>query len=135
MPRSLWTAMIGHALDGLPDEACGLLGGSVATATATVFVPCANADHSSKTFSLGPECWLAADAEIGDLGMDIVGVVHSHTHTEAYPSPTDVREAANPMLEGWRWVIVSLKRPEAAVRSFVITGEEIAEEEIVLAEG
>ena len=40
--------------------------------------------------------------------------MHSHTHTEAYPSPTDVAQAPDP---GWHYVIVSLKReaPGAAL--------------------
>ena len=39
-------------------------------------------------------------------GLEIIGVVHSHTHTEAYPSPTDVAQAPDP---SWHYVIVSLR--------------------------
>jgi proteasome lid subunit RPN8/RPN11 len=127
--------MAAHSLDCFPEEACGLLGGSAGEGRADVFVPCTNVDHSSKTFSLGPDCWAAADDRIGDIGLDIVGVVHSHTHTEPYPSPTDIGQAANPMLAGWRWVIVSLKHAEAAARSFVIDGDRVDEEEIRLLPG
>ena len=41
-------------------------------------------------------------------GDEIVGVWHSHTHTDAYPSATDVRQAVEP---GWIYVIVSLATP------------------------
>ena len=55
--------------------------------------------------------------------------MHSHTHTEAYPSPTDVHQAPDP---GWHYVIVSLKRPEASLRSYRIVDGEVAEEEVAL---
>jgi proteasome lid subunit RPN8/RPN11 len=128
LSRDVWLQMLGHAYDGLPDEACGLLGGR--RDRAHVFVPCANADRSSRTFSLGPDCWEAADRRIGDAGLDLVAVVHSHTHTEAYPSPTDVDEAANPLLGTDRWVVVSLRPPAPSVRSYRIQGATITEEPI-----
>ena len=133
LTHSAWSAMIAHAYAGLPDEACGLLGGT--DDDGTVFVACENADASSRTFSLGPDAWLKADRDIEGVGLSILGVVHSHTHTDAYPSPTDVAQAANPFLGGWRWLLVSLKHAEPVVRSYVITGEVIDEEEIVLVDG
>ena len=41
-------------------------------------------------------CRAELDAE--DRGMEIIGVVHSHTHSEAYPSPTDVAAGPRPDL-------------------------------------
>ena len=128
LPRSLWLEVLGHCYDGLPDEACGLLGGH--GARAQVFVPCANADRSSRTFSLGPECWEAADRRIGGAGLDLMAVVHSHTHTEAYPSPTDVDQAGNPLLPTDRWVVVSLRPPAPSMRSYRIDGATVTEEPI-----
>ncbi|HUF33024.1 MAG TPA: M67 family metallopeptidase [Acidimicrobiales bacterium] len=132
--RTHWLQMVGHSLDGLPDEACGLLVGSEGSAGARVeaFVACRNADESSRTFSIGPDGWEAADAVIGDRPLEILGVVHSHTHTDAYPSPTDVDKAANPLLEGWHWVLVSLREPEPVLRSYVITDGTIVEEPIAV---
>ena len=125
--------MVAHALAGFPDEACGLLGGS--NDEAAMFVACRNADASSRSFSLGPDCWKAADEQIEQQGHEIIGVVHSHTHTDAYPSPTDVEQAANPFLGGWRWVFVSLKHAEPVVRSYTIDGPTITEEPIELIDG
>jgi proteasome lid subunit RPN8/RPN11 len=133
LSRSAWSAMIAHAYAGLPDEACGLLGGT--GDDGTVFVACDNADTSSKTFSLGPDAWHKADRDIEGAGLEILGVVHSHTHTDAYPSPTDVAQAANPFLGGWRWLLISLKHAEPAVRSYRITDGVIDEEEIELLDG
>jgi [CysO sulfur-carrier protein]-S-L-cysteine hydrolase len=121
--------MVAHVLDGFPDEACGLLAGR--DGRADIFVPCVNVDRSSRTFQLGPDAWEAVDRLDGE-GKAVLAVVHSHTHTEAYPSPTDVAQAANPFIAGWRWVLVSLARPEPVVRSYDIDGEQITEEEVVL---
>ena len=120
--------MVGHAYDGLPNEACGLLGGN--GDIGEVFVPCENMDRSSRTFSLGPDAWDKIDTLIEGRGMEVLGVVHSHTHTEAYPSPTDVEQAGNPFLTGWRWLLVSLRQPEPVVRSYVIEGDRVIEEQI-----
>ena len=131
--ESAYLRMVAHAWDGLPDEACGLLGGT--GDQVQVFVPCRNADRSSRTFSLGPDAWEAVDREIEGRGLSVLGVVHSHTHTEAYPSPTDIEQAGNPFLAGWRWVLVSLRQPEPVVRSYLITDGVVVEEQIALLRG
>ncbi len=128
----VFRAMVGHAYDGLPDEACGLLGGRAMPPRLSRFVPCRNADASSRTYSIGPECWKAADDDLDPLGLEVVGVMHSHTHTDAYPSPTDVDAADNPLLGGWHYVIVSLREPEPVLRSYLISDGNILEEPLVL---
>jgi proteasome lid subunit RPN8/RPN11 len=55
------------------------------------------------------------DAE--NEGNEIIGVWHSHTHTDAYPSATDVRQAVDP---AWCYVIVSLKTGEPVLRGYFI---------------
>ena len=57
-------------------------------------------------------------------GHEIVGVWHSHTHTDAYPSPTDVRQAVDP---AWIYVLVSLRHGEPALRAYRIRDEVITE--------
>ena len=135
MTARVHAEMIGHAYDGLPDEACGLLGGQLDSSLVEAFVACRNADASSRTYSIGPDGWLAADRVLGPLGLEVVGVMHSHTHTEAYPSPTDVAKADNPLLEGWHYVIVSLRHEEPVLRSFLIDGEQVREEPVTVVAG
>jgi len=125
-------AMIGHAYDGLPDEACGLLGGRAGGATVEAFVPCRNADGSSRTYSIGPDGWRAAEAALDPLGLEVIGVMHTHTHTDAYPSSTDVDRADNPLLAGWHYVIVSLRDDAPVLRSYLLTDRNIAEEAVVV---
>ena len=55
--------------------------------------------------------------------------MHSHTHTEAYPSPTDVAQAPDP---DWHYVIVSLREAEPVLRSYRIVDGNIDEEAVVL---
>lgn len=133
--------LVAHALGGYPDEACGLLGGRVLEgldddglprATVEAFVPTRNHDASSRTYTIGPEGFLAADRLLDPLGLDQVGVAHSHTHSEAWPSQTDVDKADNPLLEGWHHVIVSLRDPSPVLRSFLLAGRRVREEEVVL---
>jgi proteasome lid subunit RPN8/RPN11 len=120
--------MIAHALDGLPDEACGLLIGRPGGDDVTRFEPCTNAAASSKVYSIAQdELDRVATAVIAE-GLDVVGTMHSHTHTEAYPSPTDQTMA----LPWWTYIIVSLKRPEPALRAYRMAGDGVVELPVVL---
>ena len=61
--------------------------------------------------------------------------MHSHTHTAAYPSPTDVTEATKPLIPpSWHWVIVSLGWGYPELHSFRIIDRGVAEEPVGLAE-
>ena len=123
-----YLAMLGHALAGLPDEACGLMGGRPGEDRIEAFVPTRNADASSRTYSIGPDGFLAADRAFEPLGLEVVGVMHSHTHTDPYPSPTDVAQADNPLLVGLHYVIVSLREAEPMLRSWLLDDATIVEE-------
>ena len=123
-----YLAILGHALAGLPDEACGLMGGRPGEDRVEAFVPTRNADASSRTYSIGPDGFLAADRAFEPLGLEVVGVMHSHTHTDPYPSPTDVAQADNPLLVGWHYVIVSLREAEPMLRSWLLDDATIVEE-------
>jgi proteasome lid subunit RPN8/RPN11 len=130
LARSAWSAMIAEAYDAFPNEGCGFLGGT--GDEGTLFVRCENMAGSSRTFEMGID-QVKAERQIEEAGGEILGVVHSHTHTDAYPSPTDVEKSA--IVPGWRWVIVSLKHAEPAVRSYMIENGVISEEEIQLIDG
>ena len=114
--------MIAEAYAGFPNEACGLLGGDP-DGQGELFVACRNLAESSRTFELGID-QVKAERQIEDAGGEIIAVVHSHTHTDAYPSPTDVRQAVDP---AWWYVIVSLKQGEPVLRAFQIRDETITE--------
>jgi [CysO sulfur-carrier protein]-S-L-cysteine hydrolase len=129
LTETVWRKMVGHAYDGLPEEACGLLAGDPETGHVDVFYPCRNTAASSRVYTVDPHDHLRADRDAEGRGLEIVGVMHSHTHTEAYPSPTDVAQAPDP---AWHYVIVSLKRESAVLRSYRIVDGAISEEGVAL---
>lgn len=112
------------ALAEYPLEACGLLAGPVAHPHITRLYPCRNAEASARIYTVDPRDHLRAERDAEDRGLEIRGVVHSHTHTEAYPSPTDVAAAPDP---GWHYWIVTLKREAPEIRGFRIVNGLIAE--------
>lgn len=132
--RRAYAEMIAHCWDGLPLEACGLLGGTVsgADADASVCYPTANQAESARVYTVDPRGHLRADRDAEGRGMVLVGVFHSHTHTSAYPSPTDVAQAPDP---DWHYVLVSLAEGIPVVRSYRIAGGNISEESVVLING
>ena len=121
--------MVGHCLSGLPDEACGLLVGSYGGEEATHIFPTENAAASALIYEIDPKVMLRVDRAAQGLGADIMGVFHSHTHTDAYPSPTDVAQALDP---GWHYVLVSLRDTHPVVRSYAIVEGVITEEPVVV---
>ncbi len=127
-----YDAMVAAAIDGYPLEACGLLGGVVGSQRIDAFCRADNIDESAKTYSIGPEGFMAAEAAFAPQGLDIVGVMHSHTHTDAYPSPTDIDKADNPLLGGWKYLIVSLRDEVPVLRAYVLDGREVVEEIVEL---
>jgi len=131
LTEDVWHEMVGHAYAGLPDEACGLLAGDPDSGAAVAFYPCRNAAASSRVYTVDPRDHLRADRDAEARGIEIIGVMHSHTHTEAYPSPTDVAQAPDP---AWHYVIVSLKRDAAVLRSYRIVDGAATEEAVGLDE-
>jgi proteasome lid subunit RPN8/RPN11 len=127
--RSAHAEMVALAYDCYPEEACGLLVGHAAGNRVVRFVACENVTHSGKVYSIAPKAMLRAERDAEDDGLDVIGVMHSHTHTEPYPSPTDVSQAPDPT---WHFVIVSLKREAPESRSYLIADGEIHEEPIAV---
>jgi proteasome lid subunit RPN8/RPN11 len=129
LTKDAYLRMVGHCYDGLPLEACGLLGGDPDTAKADLCYPTDNVAASAKLYTVDPLQHLRADRDAESRGQEIIGVFHSHTHTDAYPSPTDVAQAPDPT---WHYVLVSLRDEAPVVRSYRIQEGKIAEESVVL---
>ena len=121
--------MVRHALAEVPNEACGLLAGKPGADTVEVVYPCGNAAASPIVYTLDPLDHLKADRDAESQGLEIIGVYHSHTHTEAYPSPTDVAQAPDPE---WHYVLVSLQDDDPVVRSYRIVDGAISEEDLAV---
>jgi proteasome lid subunit RPN8/RPN11 len=121
--------MVAHAYDGLPDEACGLLIGPPGGSRVERFVPTTNVAASARVYTVDPVEHLRAERAAEAEGLEVVGVVHSHTHTAAYPSPTDVAQAPDPT---WCYLIVSLADDAPVLRAYRIVDGAITEEPLAV---
>lgn len=114
IPQDVADQMVKHCLEERPNEACGVL----ARASGDI-VHCfamTNASASPVRYSLDTKEQFAVYRELDERGWELGGVFHSHTRTEAYPSPTDVRMAS----EDVPYIIVSLASEPASIRAFRI---------------
>jgi proteasome lid subunit RPN8/RPN11 len=119
--------LLAHARAELPNEACGILAGSLAHARAIVYHPARNAEASPTVYTVHPDDLVRIVLGIDDAGQDLVAIFHSHTHTPAVPSPTDRRQAMYPEVIH---ILATLMAPDAkpmqALRAWRIhEGEEI----------
>jgi proteasome lid subunit RPN8/RPN11 len=142
-PLALREELRAHAREGDPDEVCGILGGREAeilrvfrvrntaeevTADRGVFrdrdTGVAAAGRAPVHYYMDPRDQLRVYNELDDLGLDVIGYYHSHTHSEARPSPTDIRLATDlsPI-----YVLVSLTH-QPDVRAWRITKRDPADE-------
>ena len=128
VPAQALREMASLAYATFPEECCGLLVGDRAESRVVRFVPVTNVAASAKVYTIDPKEHLRTELAAEAEGLEVIGVVHSHTHTEPYPSPTDVAQAPDP---GWHYVIVGLKRGAPETRSYLIQGDTITEEPII----
>ena len=118
MSEAFLEEMIEHCRLGRPNEACGILG--VKDGEVVKVFRMTNASGSPVRYSLDPKEQFAVYKALDDEGWELGGVFHSHTHTQAYPSPTDVRMAS----EDVPYLIVSLAKETPSVRAFRILKED-----------
>ena len=114
--------MVEHCLAGRPNEACGIIARKNSEIVKVFRMT--NASASPVRYSLDPKEQFAAYRKLDDEGWELGGVFHSHTHTEAYPSPTDVRMAS----EEVPYLIVSLASEPPTIRAFRIIKEDWLDE-------
>ena len=120
-------AIIASCVRALPNEGCGVLIGR--DDTVTEVVASNNVADSAKIYEVDSRVLLRAYRRAEADGSDVIGVFHSHTHSDAFPSPTDVRQAPDPT---WHYVIVSLRLAPTVLRSYLVRDEVITEEDVLL---
>jgi len=120
-----------HARAELPNEACGLLSGSLEDGRATTFHPARNAEASPLRYNVHPEDLVRITFAIEDAGGELVAIFHSHTRSTAVPSATDRRSAMYPDAV---YLLASLADPDApparALRAWRIHGGQAFEVEL-----
>lgn len=121
LPAAVAEAVMRHARAELPNEACGLLSGSLADGSATAFHPARNVEASPLRYSVHPDDLVRITFAIEDAGEDLVAIFHSHTRSAAVPSATDRRAAMYPDAF---YLLASLAEadapPESALRAWRI---------------
>ena len=122
--------MVAHAREDLPNECCGLIGG--AGEEAKTLYRARNAFASPFSYRVDPaDQYRIIEKEMRDRSEELLAIYHSHTKSPAYPSQTDLNEAAS-----WPeqvYLIVSLQDPEAPeVKAYWLNDGKIAEAELVV---
>ncbi len=131
-------AIIAHARQDHPDEACGIVAGPIRSDLPARFIPMLNAAMSPTFYEFDSGDLLRLYREMDDNDEEPVVVYHSHTATEAYPSRTDIDLAGEP---GAHYVLVSTRDGadvEGAVmdfRSYRIVDGVVTEEEVRVVDG
>jgi [CysO sulfur-carrier protein]-S-L-cysteine hydrolase len=122
--------MVAHARAEAPNECCGILAGPAKQRKVKKLYRGVNAEKSPVRYNIDPRQLLTIHEETEEKGWAILGIYHSHTHTEAFPSATDIRLAFWP---DSTYLITSLKEPgKPAIRAFSIRDGQIEEKQLVI---
>ena len=134
LPAAIREAIVAHAREAYPDEACGLIVGDAPAAAggdALRFEATRNKAASPYRYEIDPDDLYRLTISTDDADEVFWGIVHSHTHTPAVPSPTDVGLAFYPDA---LYLLVSLADDQAdpvtgepGVRAWRILGGEVFE--------
>lgn len=108
--------IVAHAREHAPDECCGLLVGpaalvepSSAGGVLDEAVRTTNVERGPTRYQIDPREHLALQKRLRGTGRAVAGAYHSHPHSSAVPSLSDLAEAFYPELV---YVIVSLADPD-----------------------
>ncbi len=126
IPRALSDEIMAHCQREYPKEACGILAGR--DDVVEQVYPMRNVENSPIGYSLDPKEQLQVEKHMRASQQRMIGIYHSHTASDAYPSPVDVRLAISPAIS---YVLVSLKdRAAPIMHSYRIDGQQITQEEL-----
>jgi proteasome lid subunit RPN8/RPN11 len=95
LPRSIVNQILRHAQQAPAEEVCGLVASRGGVPTHCYPVANVAADRGRR-FWMEPHGQVAAMREMRERGEDLFAIYHSHPHSAAVPSATDVAEAAYP---------------------------------------
>ena len=118
LPPAVRDAVVAHARDAAPAECCGLLVGAHGAIASAVRAR--NLSTDASRFLIDPRDHIKARRDARAAGLDVVGFYHSHPHSPATPSATDLAEAAYP---NHLYLIVGLTGEAVDVRLYRFTGE------------
>lgn len=125
--------ILAHCKEGLPNEACGLIGGTIEGDIKSIqkVYLLTNIDQSNEHFSMDPKEQLAAVKDMRANGLKLLGNFHSHPESPSRPSEEDKRLAYDSKVY---YLILSLMDIENPVLNAFIIDEEknVSKEELVI---
>lgn len=133
--RSDLDVIIDHCLSGLPDEACGILGGNEGTVKKVYRMR--NVRPSPVSYEMDAEEQFRVLKDIRREGHTLMGIFHSHPRSPAYPSSVDVEKAywpgtVFPNYPEAVYLIVSLLEQQPDIRVFSILEGSVRELQLVI---
>lgn len=114
--------MLAHCRAGLPNEACGLIGGvreGDVKEIKEVYL-LTNIDESNEHFSMDSREQLAAVKDMRAKGYELLGNFHSHPESPSRPSEEDKRLAYDSSVD---YMILSLMEEEPVLNAFLIDSD------------
>lgn len=130
--KSQYNEILEHCKAGLPNEACGLIGGikeGEEKYIKKVYL-LTNIDASNEHFSMDPKEQLAAVKDMRANGYVLLGNFHSHPESPSRPSEEDKRLAYDSKV---LYLILSLMEEEPVLKAFHIDEEKnVSIEEIII---
>ena len=121
--------MLSHARADAPHECCGLLAGRDGVITQDF--PAKNALASKTAYEIAPAELFEIFRTLRARQLDLLGIYHSHPHSENAPSPTDVTGANYP--DTPYFIISLLPGAQNPVRAFQISDSRVTELTIIVA--
>ena len=118
-------------LAAMPEEGCGLLAGRILQEGYQAFdvIPMGNSLHSASRYRMDAEEQYKRFNEIDRMGLELVGIYHSHPAGFPYPSPIDQSEAYYPEVI---YLIWGISDDGWECRGYFISDQEIEPIEILI---
>jgi len=114
--------MIDHAKEHDPNECCGILAGTGEDITHLYRVK--NSTPSPFRYVMDPKEQLEVMKNAEEKGLELICFYHSHPHTPAFPSDTDIRMAVESGWVDFGYALVSLEeKGKPTVNFFMIDSE------------
>jgi len=129
LPRNIVNSILTLAQSKTEQEVCGLISQNNKQQMALIPIPNIAAD-SEKFFEMDPSSTISAMKSIRENDSELFAIFHSHPHTPAYPSKTDIEKAGYPEA---LYLIVSLNtKGVLELKGFKIHGDSVVNIDLVL---
>ena len=129
MEYKLYDEIVSYAREHLPEEACGLLGGTEDENGREIIKVyfLENIDHAEDHFTLDPKDQMIAIKDMRANGLKPLGNWHSHPSSPSRPSEEDIRLAFDSKAS---YMILSLMAENPVLNSFHIEDDAWTKEDL-----